>query len=62
MQIALNGFNQFAVKCMDLDLLLLFEDDDDLILRVLPPCEEHKLWCLTQVALNHIESVLLDLE
>ena len=62
MQFALNSFNQLAIQRMNLDLLLFFQDDDDLVLRVLPPSEEYKLGCLTQAALHNMESVLLDLE
>lgn len=47
---------------MNLDLLLFFQDDDYLVLRVMPPSEEHKLGCLSQAALHDMESVLLDLE
>ena len=47
---------------MNLDLLLFFQDDNDLVLWILPPSEEHKLGCLSQAALHDMESVLLDLE
>lgn len=47
---------------MNLDLLLFFQDDDYLVLRVMPPSEEHKRGCLSQATLHDMESVLLDLE
>ena len=46
MQATLNRFNKFAVQGVDLQLLLLFQHEQYLVVRVLPTSEKHRLWGL----------------
>ena len=62
MQIRLDRLKNFSVQGCDLDFLLIFQHDQDLITWILLSCENDSVWRLLQVRTDHIEAVVRDLE